>query len=81
MLIMRTASSIIYTHNFIYLIESHDTKLAIDWVFYVLSINGALLSMLSGIIFLLFSFILHQAHTRQSLFGSGLLVEEQDMEP
>jgi hypothetical protein len=39
---------------------------------------GAVMDMAAGLIFLVFSYIMHVAHMRNSLFGSGLLIEEQD---
>lgn len=75
-LLIRVASSLLYTHLFIERLNE-DAQEAANWVFYSLTLLSNAMTMVAGLMFLAFSYIMHRAYTHQSLFGSGLLIDEQ----
>ncbi len=79
-LLMRIVSSLLYTHEFILYFKSQTTIEALNYVFFSLTIFSTLMTMGAGLLFLGFSYVLHKAYVKQSLFGSGLLVDEEDEE-
>ena len=75
-LLTRLTSSFLYVHMFIESVDNLKTREAVSWVFLSLAALSTMMTMVAGLLFLAFSYILYAAYLRQSLFGSGLLVED-----
>jgi hypothetical protein len=74
-LLLRIGTALFYTHG-IYSHFDDSTQITVNWVFFGLAVLSILLSLASGLVFLQFASMLNVAHTRKSLFDSGLNVDE-----
>lgn len=77
-LLLRVASSLVYTHGLLdSLVTSDADKLLYNWVFCSLTLFSVLLTLVGGLIFLRFAYVLNVAQVKRSLFESGILVDEE----
>ena len=77
-LLLRVASSLVYTHGLLdSLVTSDADKLLYNWVFCSLTLFSVLLTLVGGLIFLRFAYVLNVAQVKRSLYESGILVDEE----
>jgi hypothetical protein len=77
-LLLRVASSLVYTHGLLDDFVTTDAdKLTFNWVFCSLTLTSVLLTLVGGLFFLRFAYILNVAQVKRSLFESGLIVDEE----
>lgn len=73
-LVLRVTASLMYTHN---LYGNIASKTSVNWVFVSLTLISVLLSLVGGLLFLFFAYVLKMAMIEKSLFESGILVLEE----
>ena len=67
-----------YTHRiFEEFLENDEEMKKLNWIFCSLSLVSILMTLVGGLLFLRFAYVLNIAHKKKSLFESGLLVEEE----
>jgi hypothetical protein len=77
-LLLRVASSLVYTHGLLHdFLTSEKDKLIYNWVFCSLTLTSVLLTLVGGLIFLRFTYVLNIARVKRSLFESGIIVDEE----
>ena len=74
-LVFRLMSDMLYTHNFIELVQPRGQRI-LNWIFFGQSVVSSLMCMAAGLLFFSFAYNIHQARVKQSLFGDGFLIEE-----
>ena len=77
-LLLRVASSLVYTHGLLHdYVTSDADKLIYNWVFCSLTLTSVLMTLVGGLIFLRFAYVLNVAQVKRSLFESGIIVDEE----
>ena len=77
-LLLRVASSIVYTHGLLYSFIDHDDDITTyNWIFCSMTLVSVLMTLVAGLVFLSFAYIMNVAQVKRSLFEGGLIVEEE----
>ena len=81
-LFLRVGSSVLYTYGLVYsFVDENNDIETINWVFCSLTLLSVLLTLVAGLVFISFAYIMNVAQVKKSLFEVGLIVEEEPLYP